>query len=243
MAATVNTNKCEEDWNQVMDDKRFPDIQSKVKQWESLTPKCAGSGLYESRLGNLYTQGKQFDKARASIEQGLSYKTKYDGELWVEMGNIYLLTNDISAAEKQFTLVVQKYPDWFLGYQGLGTADLMRHRFREAIKWLGEATKRQQHAFTYRELTIAHHHLGQHEQAVKALDIAFGLDQNLIVKDRDAMLAGAVSYTKVGKYKVANGIVGMLLEARPDLRNDTEIIRVQKFVTKKLKEIESGATK
>jgi len=236
MAATVNTNKCEEEWIQVVDDKRFPDLQSKIKQWESLAPKCAGSGLYEFRLGNLYTQGKQFDKARRSIERGLSYKTTHEGELCIGMGDIYLLTNDTSAAEKQFKLVVQKYPDWFLGYQKLGTTDLVRQRFGEAIKWMEEANKRQQHVFTYRELTIAHHQLGQHEEAIKAMDIAFELDPGFIVKDRDAMLSGAVSFAKVKKYKAASGVIGMLLEARPDLRNDAEIIRVQQFTMKKIKE-------
>lgn len=236
IAATVNTNKCEEEWKQVLDDRQFSDIQSKIKHWESLAPRCAHSGLYEFRLGNLYTQAKQLEKAKALIKEGLAYKTEHDGELRLGMGDIYLFANDINGAEKEYKAVVQKYPDWFAGYQKLGTVAIARLKFNEAIKWMEEANKKQRHAFTYRELTIAHHQLNQHEQAIKALNAAFELDQNLIVKDRDAMLSGAISYTKIGKYKVANGIIGMLLEARPDLRSDAEVVRIQSFVAKKLKE-------
>ena len=239
IAATVNTNKCDEEWKQVLDDKRFSDIQRKIKRWESLAPTCGRSGLYESRLGALYTRGKMFEKAQTIIEQGLAQKTSYEKELLSGLADIDLIKQDWGRAGQAYELIIKKFPDWYDGYQGLGSVKLSQQNFIEAVKYLNEANKYQHHVTTYRQLTIAHHQLNQHEQAIKALNAAFELDQELIVKDRDAMLSGAISYTKIGKYKVASGIIGMLLEARPDLRGDAEIARIQSFVDKKLKEAQS----
>lgn len=182
-----------------------------------------------------------FEKAQKIIEQGLAQKTPYEKELLSGLADIDLIKQDWGRADQAYELIIKKFPDWYDGYQGLGSVKLSQQDFIEAVKYLNEANRYQHHATTYRQLTIAHHQLNQHEQAVKALNAAFELDQNLIVKDRDAMLSGAISYTKIGKYKVANDIVGMLLEARPDLRSDAEIIRIQSFIAKKLKEAQSNA--
>jgi tetratricopeptide (TPR) repeat protein len=186
-------------------------------------------------LGNLYTAARLYDKARKVAETGLALKTLYQKELLSTLAGVDVSEQKLDAALEKFQAVVKAYPDWYDGYEGVGTVKLMQRKFEEAIQYLNEANKRERRAYTYRNLTIAYHQLKRNEEATKAINAAYELDKD-IVKDRDAMLAAARSYVFLGKYKVADGFIKMLLQAKPEARNDPEVGQTINYISKKLKE-------
>jgi hypothetical protein len=68
-----------------------------------------------------------------------------------------------------------------------------------------------------------------------AINAAYNLDQG-VATDRDAMLAAARSYVFLGRYRLADGFLKMLVRARPEAVNDPEVVQTINYVSKKLKE-------
>jgi len=233
MAASVNKNPCNDEWEKAL--KQIPKLEDRLREWSSLGGKCGNSGIYESRLSTLYTQAGLYDKARKTAEGGLALQTSYKKELLGAIADANLAEQKIEPAYQQYEALIKTYPDWYDGYLGIGTIKLIQGKYEEAVRYLSEANKREQFAFTYRNLTLAYHKLGQHEEAVKAINAAYQIDKG-IVRDRDAMLFAARSYVFLGKYKVADGFLKMLLQAKPEVATDPEVARVRDFVAKKLKE-------
>ena len=116
----------------------------------------------------------------------------------------------------------------------MGIVKLIKKEFKQSIDLLNKSNQLQATALSYRNLTIAYHQSGDHANTVKSINSAFEINSN-IQSDRDAMMAGAVSYAKLGKYKVADGLLGMLLKARPEVQNDEQFIKTASFVSRKLK--------
>lgn len=234
MAASVSNTPCNAEWEKTL--KQFPKPDDRILEWSSLSEKCANSGIYESRLSTLYALAGLYDKARKVAEAGLALKTLYEKDLLGAIADADLAEQKFDRAFQQYEALIKAYPDWYDGYYGVGTIKLIQGKYEEAVRYLNEANRRdQQYAPTYRNLTLAYHKLGQHEETVKAINSAYQLNKG-IVRDRDAMLSAARSYALLGKYKVADGFLKMLLEAKPEVVNDPEVARVRDFVAKKLKE-------
>jgi tetratricopeptide (TPR) repeat protein len=233
IAATVNNNSCNQEWERVL--RQFPRPQDRLREWSSLSAKCANSGIYESRLGTLYTIAHRFDEARRAVEAGLALNTSYRKELLSTLAGVDLSESKLDAALATYQTIAKDYPDWFDGYSGIGTVEMLRGKFDEAVRYLNEANKREKRAYTYRNLTLAYHQLGKNEEATQSINEAYKLDKN-IVADREVMVAAARSYAFLGKYKAADGFMKMLLEAKPEARNDPEVVQTINYVSKKLRE-------
>lgn len=231
--ASGNSNPCNDEWDKVL--KQSPKVEDRIRNWSALKAKCGKSGIYESRLGTLYTLAGQYDKARAVIEAGLALRTPYRKELLSTLAGVELGQQNLSRALEHYEAIIKSYPDWHDGYGGVGTVKLMQGKFEEAVRYLNEAAKRGKHRYIYRQLTIAYHQLGRNEEAVKAINAAYRLDQG-VAADRDAMLAAAKSYAFLGKYKLADGFLKMLVQAKPEARNDPEVVQTMNYVSKRLKE-------
>jgi hypothetical protein len=59
MAVSINNNPCNDQWEKML--KQFPKLEDRIREWSSLSEKCGNSGIYESRLGNLYTAARLYD--------------------------------------------------------------------------------------------------------------------------------------------------------------------------------------
>ena len=100
-SATTNSNPCNDDWDKVL--KQSPKVEDRIRNWSALKAKCGNSGIYESRLGTLYTLAGQYDKARAVIEAGLALKTPYRKELLSTLAGVSISTSRISAGPSSNT--------------------------------------------------------------------------------------------------------------------------------------------
>ena len=229
--ATVNT--CEKEWDEVLTSKSLSSYDSKIEYWKSKSKLCSKTGIYEFRVGHLYTMSGQLSKAESAFNKGLSYKTGYRKELLSGLASLYLKKRDWTSAESLNNSIITEYPQWYDGYQGLGTVKLIQGKFKEAIDLLNKSNQLTPSAVSYRHLTIAYNQVGDHTNAAKSINAAFEMDSK-IQSDRDPMLAAAISYARLGKYKVADGLLAMLLKARPEVQNDKEFLNIAAFVSKKL---------
>ena len=107
----------------------------------------------------------------------------------------------------------------------------------QAIEQLNQANSLQEDSDSYRTLTLAYYLIGDHEESVESLNRAFSLDES-ILGDRDPMVAGIRSYADLGKFEISRKLLVMLLERRPELRNDQEYLRAGMYLRAKM--IEAG---
>jgi hypothetical protein len=241
IATTVNKDLCEDEWTHVQ---QVPAVGEQLRQWSALGNKCAHSGLYESRLARLNILAGQFEEARRVTRAGLALKSSYEKELLSAAAEIDLNQMKLDSALLQYEAIIKSYPDYYDGYGGVGTVKLMQHNFTEAVQYLNQAAARGKvPVYIYRNLIIAHHQLGENQQAIDAVNTAYKVDKD-IVKDKDAMNATARSYIFIGKYKAADGALKMLVKSNPEAANDPQIRETMGYVAKKLEEEkQSGADK
>jgi tetratricopeptide (TPR) repeat protein len=111
--ATGLTSKdiCEKEWTQLQTDSRFASNTSKVKQFESYAPSCAGSGLYEVQLSQLYLEANDLAKAKQPLENALKQNMPHRRELLFKEAVVYLLNQDLTKAQDTFQTLIKDYPD------------------------------------------------------------------------------------------------------------------------------------
>ena len=233
ITTSFSAEPCGNEWAEIVDTNKYPSWEKKIKHWESLNSKCSKTGIYEYRLSLLYTFVSNFEKAKSIIDNALKYN-KYKKELLVGYFNIYVKQQKWEEAYKRAKITVQEYPNWNISHQNLGAIELIKQKYPSAIKSLEKSNSINPTFTAYRHLIVAYHQVGNHEQAIKSINTAFSLN-NSIKSDREAMLAAAISYAQVKKYKVSDGLLNMLLKAKPEMKNDKEFLRIAEFVSNKLK--------
>jgi tetratricopeptide (TPR) repeat protein len=240
-AAASQDDPCADDYRRIiLDDKAYPWGSAKIAAMEKIAGRCAKTtGQYEFRLASLYTEAGKLENAEGLIKQGLAQKTEYKRELDLALGDLYIMRGDLHGAEGQFQRLVKDYPSWAFGYMKIGAVRLDQRRFREAVGFLEKANVLEKNAFTYRCLAIAHSQLGEHEAAVRAVNLAYEMDQSL-VSDRDAMLAAVHSYATVGKLEVAKNLLAMALKAQPDFLKDPRYQQAVNYNSKRSEELGHG---
>ncbi len=204
-----------------------------IKKWTTLENKCRGTGLYEYRLGKFYIAAGDYSKSEKIIENGLKYDTSFNKELLLAKGDIFLHRKEYVKAEKAYRVVTERFPNWYGGFNYLGFALFAQGKNKEAVGFLNKANALEEHPGTYRTLTLAHYLLDNHEQSVEALNRAFSLDE-LILADRDPMIAGIRSYVELGKYEVSRKLLVMLLSNKPEIKNDQEYLKAGLFLRQKM---------
>lgn len=244
MAATTLNDPCTDDYRRIiLDDKAYPGAEAKISAMEKIAGRCAKTtGQYEFRLASLFTELERFDRSEALLKQGMALGKGYKRELRLAMADLSLSRGDLPGAERQYKDLVQENPNWFFGYTKLGVVRMEQRRFREAAEFLEKANALEKNAFTYRSLAIVYNQLGEHEAAVRSINIAFEMDDESIVGDRDAMLSAIHSYGALGKLEVARNLIGMTLNAQPDFRNDPRYQQALNYLKKREEEVK-GAKK
>ena len=213
------------------------ELSEMIDRWLALEEQCKGSGYYEYHLSKLYLRGRQYERSRKAIDQGLGYDTAFTKELELARGDVYVHTKDYARAEVEYRRIVDKYPDWFAGHNFLGFVLFAQGKNDEAVKYLDKSNSLQESADSYRTLTLAHYLLGNYEESTDSLNRAYSLDES-IMGDRDPMVAAIRSYTELGKYDVAYGLLGKLLEQKPEMREDQEYLKAGLYLREKM--IEAG---
>jgi tetratricopeptide (TPR) repeat protein len=228
-AGPSSQNTCEKEWDQLQADPRFASTASKIKQFESYASFCAGSGLYEVQLGQLYMDAKDFDKARRIVEDALKQNTPHRRELLFKDATTFLANQDLARAQDIFQTVIREYPNSYEGYSGLGVVFLIQHRAKESIEQYEKANSILPSMLAYRNLVIVYTQEGRYRDATNAFDNYYRFDSDAI-GDRDAAFTAALAYANQGKLEFADGTLRGLLHAKPELKDDKAIIELSRKV-------------
>jgi tetratricopeptide (TPR) repeat protein len=232
-AAPASSNTCEKEWAQVRADSRFSSITSKITQFESYAPSCAGSGLYEVLLAQLYIEEKDLGKAKQVLENALRQKMPHRKEILFKEAIIYGINQDLPHAEDIFKSLIRDYPKSYEGYSGLGDILLGQHRPKESIEQYEKANSFQPTVAAYRNLVIAYTQDGRFEDATNAFDKYYRSDKSAL-GDRDAALSVALAYEKQGQLEVADGALRALLNAKPEVKDDKVFVELFRKVNAEL---------
>jgi tetratricopeptide (TPR) repeat protein len=217
---------------------RYSTIDDKVNAFEDLKNRCGGTGIYEFRLGNMETRAGRLESAEKTLKYGLSLNTPYNKELKAGLADIAIKRGDVSAAEHAYAELAAAYPDWYVPPQNLGLIKIDQGKFNKAIEYLLTANKIERNAFTYQNLAISYNVTGQHELAVQAMNDAFALNKQAAA-DVDAMLATAMSYGWLNKFDIADGVLRMLMDARPGIEHSAKFQKALRFLKTRQEQSES----
>lgn len=234
MAATNRQDKCEQAFKKLASGHVSTQLSEKIKYWKSLSGQCAGTGLYEYRLSNLYIRAEKYRAARHELESALKRGLPHKRELLAGMVDLASAVNNLSEARTYAEKLIREFPDYYVGYQEMGTIDIQEEKFKDAIPFFLKANKLKENWFTYRCLAISYFYTNQNKASITAFDKAYNLN-NAIVADRMAMLVGANAYMNVGNFKVAHGVLLMLAKKDPAVKSDPTFVRMYRDVESALK--------
>lgn len=218
-------------------DKRSIPAAEKVAAYKAVAEQCAGTGIYEFRLGALQNMAGQPDAAGTSYRKGLALDSAYEKELLMGLGDVYMIRQDWAEAEKTFLRLVENYPKWFYGALKMCELKVGQKDFTAAVTYCEQSNRLQPNAFNYRNLTVAYHQLGRHTDTVAAANKAYELDSEFI-SDLPAIMSAVFSFAQVGKLKVAKNLLAMHLQKNPDVKNHPSYQKALQFIALKEKELE-----
>lgn len=223
MSNAADVTRCEGLYQSVMDSKRFPNSESKIKYLRDNGRSCEGTGIYESRLAYFYVDAKRFSDAEKTIRDGLSKPNPYHKQLKYSLVDIDVLQGRLDVAFSKAIRLQQEHEDWYGGYLLLSKITLMQRRFEESIQYAIESNKRSPEAGAYLGMTIAYHQLGKDEQAVESIYMAIKLDVSVVSK-APGMDEAIYSLVRLTRYQEA----ATLAETR--IKNDGDWTKDKTFV-------------
>ncbi len=222
---------CNKEFTILFDKDKFESLGSRIKRWESLGSQCGGTGLYESRLAELFRLSGDVEKAQSILESAIKAKTTYEKELRFGLGDLQFLKGNLSEAEQLSIQLIQEYPDWVGGYVLLSKVLTIQKRFKEVIPLIEKALKLQEIPDLYASLAISHNKLGGYKQSVKMMYMALALDKDMI-KERLAVSATIFSLVKLDRVDEAKRLLNQQLKADPESKTDSNVIRIIEFFDK-----------
>lgn len=127
-----------------------------------------------------YNEGK-LDLALKSYEKALE-AGKPVPDIYNNIGDIYLLKNNLEEAEKIFGELLEKYPDYAYGYYNYGLILQKKGDFKKALKFLNKAIKIEPHvAKFYNSLSAVYCDRTDFEKAISCLLKALKTDPHYIM--------------------------------------------------------------
>lgn len=229
-ATASNADTCDDAWSRVA---LLQPLPHRLASWQTLGSKCGKSGLYEVRLAGLLTLLGRYDDARNAVRTGLALDTPYEKQLLSAGAAVELNAMRLGDAERQYRALITSYPDYYDGYCGMGALMLMKRNIPEAVRYLNEATQHEHVWIIYRHLTVAYAQLHEWQRAVAAFSNAYQLNPQ-VIGDRDSAYAAALSLMYLGKFRLADGTIKLLLKANPAAAADPQVQRSERTIEEKL---------
>jgi tetratricopeptide (TPR) repeat protein len=233
MAAAEGPSNCDSEFGDLLNSGNYPDLQGKIQRWNSLAQRCAGSGIYESRLGVLYTEAGNFGKARNILQRGLELNTVYDRNLRVALADLSFRQGDLVASEQESLETIRRFPDFAGGYLILGQTYLATRRFPEGIQNLEKSNSLEKSASANIMLAMAYYQVRRPRDAVEAMRQAVEQD-GAAIGHTQAVCATAFSLVELGFAPQAKELLEKHLEVKPTAADDPTFRQAIKLVATRL---------
>ncbi|RDH86554.1 MAG: hypothetical protein DIZ78_06485 [endosymbiont of Escarpia spicata] len=166
-------------------------------------------------------------------------KSLVDEALKSALADQYISDEEYANLEGKYNGLINKYPNWYAGYDGLTTLSMFKGDCNSAIQRAKNANSKQPNLPSFYALTVCYTKLEQYQYAIEAANSALSLDDS-ILNNTQFLIFSALSYTEVGKYEVAMNLLGMALKANPEIKSNTQFLSVGKNLATRMQE-KSGA--
>jgi tetratricopeptide (TPR) repeat protein len=234
-ATPIAKGTCEKQYRELQTNPLFPTTASKIKVFESYAFMCAGSGLYEARLANLYmlSDSQNLSKAKQILDDALRHSLPHRPGLLEKQAIFYQLSGDLTHAQEVDRLLIHDYPNSHEGYSGLAASLFALGKIKESIELYEKANSLQPTSVGYRGLVIAYTLDRRYPDASKAFDQYFRRDSSAF-GDRDAVMAVSYAYERQDELELADGTLRGLLKAKPQVKDDQAFVKLFRKVNLEL---------
>lgn len=208
---------CTKQW-QILEEQKKP-VGDKFYLWRTLKDKkCVATGLYYYKLGGLHLELKEYDAAIKSFNLGLKKPTKYKQELWLAAIDTYVQkgmaikkvrSKSFEVAQRDYKSYIKKYPKDGRPYNQMADLMLLQKKMKSTVAYGEKAIKLNAPKQPHRSMSIAYQALGKHKQSIESYKKAYAEAKKQVLNDSELMFAVAISYAKLGKYRLAGGALKM----------------------------------
>jgi len=236
MASTTAKVDCDAEFVRIMEDaQQYPDARSKTNRLESLGSQCEGTGIYESRLGGLYSEQGRYDDARKVLLSGLGRETQYNKQIRIALFDVEFRQQHLPKAEAEALALIKDFPDWVGGYGALGQVRLVQHRFQEGIEDLERANSLEPTSGAYTLLAMAYYQVDRPRDSAIAMQKALRIDKDALAHTQ-AVCATAYSLVALGHLPEAEDLLAKHLKVQPKAVNDPTYQAASALIEKRIQE-------
>lgn len=157
------------------------DMISAEENYKKALQLFSGDGNLLFEVGNFYYEIKNFTLAIKYYEECLEFQSN-NPEVHNNLGEVYLLTNDMDKAFEKFNEIIRLFPKYPYGYYNLALVLQKRGDSKKAIEYFNKAIKlNNREAKFYNSLSAAFCDEGNLNKAVSCLEKAIKLDNSYVM--------------------------------------------------------------
>lgn len=200
---------CEQAFNHMFKEPSLNNMEKKINQWKKMKKKCFSPGVHEIYLADLYQANNEFQKSRELAEMVIK---KYGDQFDVKEAEEILMMIDIKEGKresigKRARKILDKYPNWYVGYLYVGLDFLDKGDYLKAIEYCEKANKIQPSPYSYSWLALIYYtYFKDYEKTLeyyqKALDAGI-----MAIMMRESAVSAVDSAMKLNKWDFAQSIL------------------------------------
>ncbi len=191
--------------------------QERVAEMLGLEEDCAGTGIYEAKLAQLYAETGDFDEGNAVAMEALEFESAYEHEILVALVHLGLQEGAREQATTYAARLVTDYPD--LPRSKITAARVLQATFRHeaAFALLEEANEIEESGEAHLVLSALHYQNRRYEESAASLETALTLDPSLM-RHTEFVSASILSLIELDRRDEARALRDRHMETFPQAR-------------------------
>ena len=248
--STSKSEYCDSKWYKLSATHGRDSYHALLDEWQQLSDSCAGTGIYEFRLGTLYERLGKKKEFKDIVNKGLSLNSEYHHYLRISELTIVLqdaAERNTLDEETKNTLIsgyldlIGDYPDWVTPYEQLANIYLLFGEPEKSIEMSHKAIQLNQESWAAeRCLVIGYTLLNQHQEARKHIRKAIELNRALF-SDIEFMTASAWVYTSLGELGTAEAVLERLADSNQNAEQTERFKKALAYLGHKVQALNSTA--
>lgn len=207
-------------------------LEKKLESWQGHEAKCSDKDIYNLGQARIYLQAGKINESKDSVKKIAVEKSliktqvehvKADIRLYEILTQESITKSILVEAFALYENLVNKYPKYYGGYQGLGKLLLSARQYEKCAQYSTHSIKLKPTFNAYRNLSLASFQLKKYRAVTDAAKSGFLMNAELL-SDQKLMLATATSYHELGENEKSLAVLQMLAEKNPRMEKDQEVM-------------------
>lgn len=229
-------------WNEMIPKLGVEPSSVLSEKWSAIERQCATDITFDYRNALIFIKSKEFSEAELIINAG--FNKKLSDYRFLKLAQVELNIQKfalkkeaifVEKASKKSLELIADYPNWFAGYEKLGTIRAIQGKYAGSLGLFIDAVKRGSTSLSHGFITVSNYQLDKYLEAVNNSEEAI-LKFPELLNDKNFMLSTVMSYIALGELVKAESSLIKLLDAKPSIRADKEFIHAIKVLQSKINE-------